>query len=151
MTILADNRIARHKYFFLESHEAGIELRGTEVKSIRAGGIQLREAFIRIEGAQAFLWNAHIAPYEQGNRANHEPTRTRRLLMHRREILRLWQRVRDKGLTIVPAKMYLKKGRIKVEIALAEAKEGPDRRQEIKKRIQDREARAAMRGDKRGR
>ncbi len=148
--VLAENRLARAKYFLEEFQEAGIELMGTEVKSIREGGAQLREAFVRVEGVEVFLWNAHISPYKQGNRANHEPTRKRRLLLHRREILRLGQKAREKGFTIVPLKFYLKKGRIKVEIALGKGKDAPDRRQDIKKRIADREARAAMRGGRRG-
>lgn len=148
--VLAENRLARAKYFLDDFQEAGIELMGTEVKSIRAGGAQLREAFVRVEGTEVFLWNAHISPYKQGNRANHEPTRKRRLLLHRREILRLGQKAREKGFTIVPVKLYLKKGRIKVEIALGQGKDAPDRRQEIKKRIADREARAAIRGGRRG-
>lgn len=150
MSLVAENRLARAKYHLLEFFETGIELRGTEVKSIRAGGAQLREAFVRVEGREMFLWNAHISPYEQGNRANHDPTRKRRLLMHRREILRMGQKAKEKGLTIVLLKLYLKKGRIKCEIALAKGKDAPDRRQEIKKRIDDREARAALRGGRRG-
>jgi len=117
--IVATNRKAHFEYFLLEHFEAGVSLLGTEIKSIRAGQISLAEAFVKIDGRDAWLMNAHIAPYESANRYNHEPRRPRRLLLHRREIRELWDAVRQKGVTIVPVQVYLKEGRAKVDIAIA--------------------------------
>ena len=138
--VVATNRKARHEYFLLESIEAGIELLGSEIKSIRQGQISLAEAYVRLdEGREAWLVDAHIAPYEQANLFNHEPRRPRRLLLHREEIRRLWNDVRQKGVTVIPVRVYLKKGRAKVEIAIAKGKKLYDKRAEIAKRDVERE------------
>jgi len=138
--IVATNRKASHEFFLQERLEAGIVLQGSEIKSIRAGRISLAEAYIRIEEDEAWLENAHIAPYEQASIFNHEPRRTRKLLLHRKEIYRLFNQVRQKGVTIVPLKVYLKQGRAKVEIAVAKGKKLYDKRQAIAKRDAQREA-----------
>jgi SsrA-binding protein len=137
--ILATNRKASHDYFLLDRLEAGIALKGTEIKSIRAGQVSLREAFVQIEDQEAWLMNAHIAPYDPASHFNHDPKRRRRLLLHRREILRLDDKVRQRGFTIIPTKMYLKDGRVKVEIALARGKRQYDKRRAIAKRDAERE------------
>lgn len=138
--IVAKNRKAKFNFFLLESFEAGLSLVGSEIKSIRLGHISLDEAFIRIDGKEAFLVNAHIAPYDEANRFNHNPTRERKLLLHKGEILSMWDDVRQKGVTIVPVQVYLKDGRAKIEIAVAKGKKLYDKRDEIAKRDQDREA-----------
>jgi len=146
--IVATNRKAHFEYFLLEHFEAGVSLLGTEIKSIRAGQISLAEAFVKIDGRDAWLMNAHIAPYESANRYNHEPRRPRRLLLHRREIRELWDAVRQKGVTIVPVQVYLKEGRAKVDIAIAKGKKQYDKREEIAKRDAERESgRAIRRGE----
>ena len=137
--ILATNRKASHDYFLLDRLEAGIALKGTEIKSLRAGQVSLREAFVQIENQEAWLMNAHIAPYDPASHFNHDPKRRRRLLLHRREILRLDDKVRQRGFTIIPTKMYLKDGRVKVEIALARGKRQYDKRRAIAKRDAERE------------
>jgi SsrA-binding protein len=137
--IVATNRKASHEYFLLERMEAGISLQGSEIKSIRAGQISLAEAFVHLDGVEAWLEDAHIAPYEQASIFNHEPRRRRKLLLHRKEITRLWNQVRQKGVTVVPLKVYLKDGRAKVEIALAKGKKLYDKRQAIAKREVQRE------------
>ena len=137
--VVATNRRARHEYFILETFEAGIALQGSEIKSIRAGQISLAEAFVRIDVKEAWLEDAHIAPYEQASIYNHEPRRPRRLLLHSSEIRRLWNTVRQKGVTIIPLSVYLKNGRAKVEIAIAKGKKLYDKRAEIAKRDAQRE------------
>jgi SsrA-binding protein len=137
--VVASNRRARHEYFILETLEAGIALHGSEIKSIRAGQISLAEAFIRIDGREAWLEDAHIAPYEEASINNHEPLRPRKLLLHNSEIRRLWNDVRQKGVTIIPLSVYLKNGRAKVEIATAKGKKLYDKRAEIAKRDSQRE------------
>ncbi|MCX7976307.1 MAG: SsrA-binding protein SmpB [Bellilinea sp.] len=137
--IVATNRKARFEYFLLETYEAGIALQGSEIKSIRAGQISLAEAYVQTDGKEAWLINAHISPYEQANRFNHDPRRPRKLLLHRREIRELWNAVRQKGVTIVPVQVYLKDGKAKVEIAIAKGKKLYDKRHEIAKRDQSRE------------
>ncbi|MDI6697163.1 MAG: SsrA-binding protein SmpB [Anaerolineales bacterium] len=137
--VVATNRKASHEYFLLERLEAGIALQGSEIKSIRAGQISLAEAYVRVDGREAWLENAHIAPYEQAGRYNHEPRRPRRLLLHRKEIRQLWDQVRQKGVTIVPVRVYLKNGRAKVEIAVAKGKKLYDKREAIAKRDVQRE------------
>jgi SsrA-binding protein len=139
MKVFATNRKARFEYFLLETYEAGIALQGSEIKSIRAGQISLAEAYVQTDGKEAWLINAHIAPYEQANRFNHDPRRPRKLLLHRREIRELWNAVRQKGVTIVPVQVYLKDGKAKVEIAVAKGKKLYDKRHEIAKRDQTRE------------
>ena len=141
---VATNRKARHEYFILETHEAGIALQGSEIKSIRAGQISLGEAYIRIDGHEAWLEDAHIAPYEQANRFNHDPRRPRKLLLHQSEIHRLWNEVRQKGVTIIPLSVYLKEGRAKVEIAVAKGKKLYDKRADLAKRDAMREIERQM-------
>ena len=137
--VVATNRKARHEYFVLETFEAGIALQGSEIKSIRAGHISLAESYIRIDGHEAWLEDAHIAPYEQASINNHDPRRPRKLLLHRDEIGKLWTNVRQKGVTVIPLKVYLKDGRAKIEIALAKGKKLYDKRAEITKRDAARE------------
>jgi SsrA-binding protein len=143
---IAENRKARHDYFIEESYEAGIALQGTEVKSCRAGRVNLRDGYAHIENGEIYLSNVHISPYEQGNRFNHEPLRKRRLLMHKGEILKLFGEVRQKGYTLVPLRLYFKKGRVKVEIGLARGKKAYDKRDDIAARDVQREIARAMRG-----
>ena len=138
--IVAKNRKARFEYFILETIEAGIALKGSEIKSIRSGQVSLSEAYVRIEeDEQAWLMNAHIAPYEAASHFNHDPKRARRLLLHRKEIRELFDEVRQKGVTVIPVKLYLKNGLAKVEIALAKGKKTYDKRQEIARRDVERE------------
>lgn len=140
--VIATNRKARFEYFLLEEYEAGLALQGSEIKSVRAGQVSLNEAYVQIEnGREAWLMEAHIAPYEQANRFNHDPKRPRRLLLHRREILALWNAVRQKGMTIVPTRLYLKEGKAKLEIALAKGKKLHDKRESIARRDLERERR----------
>lgn len=126
---IAENRQARHEYFILESLEAGIELCGTEVKSLRAGGVSLKEAWISIEDGEAFVKQMHIAPYEKGNIFNRDPLRPRKLLMHKREILRLFGQVKQGGLTLVPISIYFKGSRVKVQVGLCKGKKLYDKRE----------------------
>ena len=137
--VVATNRRAKFDYFLLETFEAGLALRGSEIKSSRAGKISLSEAYVQTDGKNAWLEDAHIAPYEQANRFNHDPLRPRRLLLHKKEIRRLWNDVRQKGMTIIPTRVYLKSGRAKVEIALARGKKSYDKREVIAKRDRQRE------------
>jgi SsrA-binding protein len=132
--VIATNRKAKHDFFLEDQFEAGLSLRGTEIKSIRAGQVSLKEAHIEVDGS-----DAHIAPYESAGKFNHEPKRRRRLLLHKREIQKLFDRVRQKGYTIVPLRLYLKHGRAKLEIALAKGKRKYDKRKEISKRDAERD------------
>lgn len=127
----AVNRQAYHNYFIHDTYEAGIALTGTEVKSIRAGKVNLRDSFAKVERGEVFLWNAHISPYEQGNRFNHDPLRTRKLLLHKSEILKIENTLKTKGYTLIPLKMYFKKGHVKCEIGLATGKKLYDKRQDM--------------------
>ena len=136
---VAQNRRARRDYHVLERHEAGIELQGTEVKSLRQGHITLKDSYADLENGELFLLNAHISPYEQGNIHNHDPERPRRLLMHKREILRLGARVDERGLTLVPLRVYFKQGRVKVELGLCKGKHTVDKRDAIRERDIQRE------------
>jgi SsrA-binding protein len=131
---VALNRRARHDYAVEQTLEAGIVLTGTEIKSIRAGRANLAEAYARIEHGEAWLIGAHIAPYEQGNRNNHEPTRTRKLLLHRDEISELIGRVQSKGFTLVPLRLYIRDGKAKLEIGVAKGKKTHDKRRTIAER-----------------
>ena len=137
--ILSDNRHAGHNYHLLERFEAGLALTGTEVKSAKDGRVQLKDSFAEVAGNEAWLLNAHIGQYSHGNRENHEPTRRRKLLLHRAEIDKLLGKTREKGLTLVPTKMYLKNGRIKLELAVAKGKKLHDKRESEKKRDWGRE------------
>lgn len=146
--IVARNRKANFEYFLLERYEAGIELKGSEIKSLRAGKISINEAYVSIEGFQARLMEAHIAPYESASHYNHEPKRIRRLLLHKKEILEIWNTIRLKGVTVIPTQVYLKDGRAKVEIAVAKGKKLYDKRQTIAEKDLEREL---GRSQKRGR
>lgn len=142
---LATNRQARFRYTILRSVEAGIALIGTEVKSLRDGKAQLRDAYGRVKNGEAFLFNCHISPYGHGRVEEQDPLRVRKLLLHRREILRLERDTERAGLTLVPLRFYLKNGKIKLEIAVAQGKKLYDKREAKKKRIQQREADRALR------
>ena len=136
---VAVNRRARHEYALEETLEAGIVLTGTEIKSIRAGRVNLAEAYARIERGEAWLIGAHIAPYEQGNRNNHEPTRTRKLLLHRDQIAELTGRTQAKGFTLVPLKLYIRDGMAKLELGIGKGKKAYDKRRTIAERDARRE------------
>lgn len=142
--VVARNRKARFDYSLLEQYEAGLVLQGSEIKSIRAGQISIKEAYVRTDGNEAWLVNAHIAPYDPASAENHEPRRERKLLLHRKEIEELWDQVQRKGLTIVPTQVHLKDGRAKVEIAVARGKRRYDKRQDIAKRDAQREMARAL-------
>ena len=146
--ILSDNRRAGHDYLLLERFEAGLVLTGTEVKAIKAGKMQLKESYASIEGNEAWLLNAHISEYSHGNRANHAPVRNRKLLLHRSEIEKLQGKTREKGLSLVPTKVYLKEGRIKCEVALARGKKLHDKREAERAKTAETEARDAIRARK---
>lgn len=144
--VIATNRKASHDYFLLDRFEAGMALLGTEIKSIRAGGVNLREAYVRVANSEVWLINAHIAPYDpSGAQGSHEPLRTRKLLLHKKEIHKLREALQQKGLTVVPTRLYLSKGRAKLEIALAKGKKQHDKRETIAKRDAEREMRRALR------
>ena len=145
LKILSDNRQAGHNYFLLERFEAGMVLTGTEVKAAKDSKIQLKEAYGAVLGNEAWLVNAHISAYSHGNRENHPPIRNRKLLLHRREIDKLLTQTREKGLSLIPTKIYLKKGRIKCELALAKGKKLHDKRETERKRTAEEEARAEIR------
>jgi len=142
--IIADNRKASHDYHFIETFEAGMALLGTEVKSIREGGANLRDSFARIEGGEVWVYNVHINPYRNRGYSDHDPKRRRKLLLHRQEIRKLIGKTVERGMTLVPVRMYLKDGRIKMAISLAKGKKAHDKRETIKRREADRETRAAV-------
>ncbi|MBT3188348.1 MAG: SsrA-binding protein SmpB [Anaerolineae bacterium] len=144
MKIVSTNRKAKFEYFLLDQFEAGISLKGSEIKSIRAGQISIKEAYIRVDEHEAWLMEAHVAPYAEANRYNHEPRRPRQLLLHKREIRKLRDSIRKKGLTIIPTKVYLKGGRAKVEIALARGKKLHDKRHAIKEKESERDMKRQM-------
>ncbi|HZQ65079.1 MAG TPA: SsrA-binding protein SmpB [Gaiellaceae bacterium] len=143
--LIADNRRARHDYELLERFEAGLVLTGTEVKSLRAGRVSLGQAFAEVRDGEVWLVGADIAAYEQGNIANHEPGRDRKLLLRRREIDSLYGKARERGLTLVPTRMYWKDGRAKVEVALARGKQTIDKRRDIARREAERSMQRALR------
>jgi SsrA-binding protein len=142
--LIVDNRRARHDYHLLDRVEAGVVLTGTEVKSLRDGRASLQQAYAEVRGEEAWLVGAHISVYEQGNLANHDPDRDRKLLLHRKEISSLAGKVAQRGLTLVPTKLYFKNGRVKVELALARGKEVRDKRRDIAKREADRQMERAL-------
>ncbi len=142
---VASNRKALHDYFVEDKFEAGIALTGTEIKSVRAGRVNLRDGFVQIKNGEAWLVNVHISPYDFGNRENHEPKRERRLLLHRREISKMLAKVSERGWTIVPLSMYLKNGIAKVEVALVRGKRLYDKRDAIAERDMDREMERELR------
>ncbi len=141
---IADNRAARHEYFVLETLEAGLVLTGTEVKAARNGKVQLKDGWAEVRGGEAWLENVHISEYTHGNMMNHKPVHARKLLLHKREIEKLHGKTREKGLSLIPLKMYLKQGRIKCELALAKGKKLHDKRDTLRTREQEAEARVAM-------
>lgn len=144
LKIITTNRDAYHNYHILETYESGIQLTGTEVKSARAGRVNLKEAYARVENGQAWLLNAHISHYSHGNRQNHDPVRERRLLLHKREIFRLQSKIQEKGLTLIPTRLYFKGNLIKCELAIAKGKKLYDKRETETRKTQEREARAAL-------
>jgi SsrA-binding protein len=146
--LLSDNRQAGHNFFLMDRYEAGMVLTGTEVKAARAGKVQLRDAYAQVEDNEAWLLNAHISEYSHGNQFNHSPVRKRKLLLHRREIDKLLEATREKGLSIVPTRLYLKDGKIKCEIALAKGKKFHDKRESERAKTDEAEARAAVRESK---
>ena len=141
---LASNRAAWHEYHILDRYEAGIALTGTEVKSVLAGRVQLKEGYVAVRDGEVWLFNAHISPYAHGNRENHEPLRTRKLLLHRREIEKLDEAAVKQGMTLVALRIYLKNRRIKVEVAVARGKKLYDKRETEQRRTVDREMRAQL-------
>ena len=145
MPDIATNRQARHRYNFLEKWEAGLVLTGTEVKSLREGKAQIKDGYATVRDSEVWLHNVHIPPYAPASRENHEPERSRKLLMHKREIDRLTGKTREKGLTLVPTRIYFRDGRAKVEIALAKGKDVRDKRQALKEREMKREMERAIR------
>ena len=144
-TTIASNRAAFHNYFILESVEAGIQLQGTEIKSLREGGANLREGYVRFGGGEAFLVNVHISPYERGHSSNHETKRERKLLLHKAEIIRLGITIKQKGLTLVPLRLYWKGNRVKLEIGLGKGKRQYDKREAIAEREAKRDMSRAVR------
>ncbi len=142
--VVATNKKAYHDYFILEKLEAGIVLLGTEVKAIREGRLNLKDSYAMVQSGETFLLNCHISPYSHGNRQNHDPTRTRKLLLHQREIRKLIGKTQEKGLTLVPLRVYLKRGRIKIELGVARGKKLIDKRETERRKEADREAKAAM-------
>jgi SsrA-binding protein len=142
--VIATNKKAFHLYFILEKLEAGVCLVGTEVKSIREGRINLKDSYAVVRGGEPLLLNCHISPYSHGNRENHDPTRSRRLLLHHKEIRKLIGKTQEKGLTLVPLRVYLKRGRVKVELGVAKGKKLFDKRETERRREADRETRAAI-------
>lgn len=146
---VATNRKARHRYHLLDRWEAGLVLMGPEVKSVRAGKVSFKDSFAKIEGGEVWLHNLHVAPYDSANRWNADPERPRKLLLHRREIRKLVAAVEQKGLTLVPLNLYLNGPYVKTTLALAKGKQLHDKREALRRRTQDREARRAMRGEDR--
>ena len=142
--VIATNKKAFHDYFILEKLEAGIALVGTEVKAIREGRLNLKDSYAFIRAGEAFLINCHISPYSHGNRENHDPTRSRKLLLHMKEIRKFIGKTQEKGLTLVPLRVYLKRGRIKVELGVARGKKLYDKRETERRKEADQEARAAI-------
>lgn len=136
--VLVSNNKAKFLYFLEDFLECGIELKGSEIKSIRHNGASLKDSYVIFKNGEAFLLNMHIAPYEHGNNFNHEPNRTRKLLMHKKEIVKMEQKAKEKVMTVVPTKVYLKKGKVKIEIALGKGKKLFDKRETIKKRDDER-------------
>ncbi|MDR3740065.1 MAG: SsrA-binding protein SmpB [Terracidiphilus sp.] len=145
----AQNRSASHNYFLIERFEAGVALRGTEVKSIREGKANLKDAYGLVKDGEAFLLNMHIGPYSHGNISNHDETRTRKLLLHREEVRKLQSKTQVKGHTLIPTRLYFKHGRVKCELAVAKGKQDWDKRETERRREADREARAAINDSKR--
>jgi SsrA-binding protein len=148
--VIAKNKRARHDYHVVDSVEAGVVLKGTEVKSVRLGKVQLVDSYARVEDGELYLYGAHISPYEHGNRFNVEPRRKRKLLMHKTEIARLQRQVMEKGMALIPLSVYLKRGRVKVEVGVCRGKKTYDKRETIRRRDADRDAERALRQRSRG-
>ncbi|AZR72288.1 SsrA-binding protein [Anoxybacter fermentans] len=144
--VVATNRKARHDFHIIETYEAGIKLQGTEVKSVRLGRVNIKDSFAKIEDGEIFLYNMHISPYEFGNRFNHDPERKRKLLMHKHEIRRLYGKVRERGFSLVPLRLYFRRNWLKVELALVKGKKLYDKREDIAKRTAQRQIDRALRG-----
>ncbi len=142
--LITDNRKARHDFHIHETFEAGIVLVGTEVKSIRAGHVNLKDSFCRVENGELWLYGVHISPYEQGNRFNHEPERVRKLLMHKREIMRLLGQVKEKGFSLVPLNLHFSRGNVKVTVGLVTGKKNYDKRQDLAERVAKRDVERHM-------
>jgi SsrA-binding protein len=142
--VVATNRAAFHDYHIGDKYEAGLALKGTEVKSIMAGRVQLKDSYIAVRDGEAWLFNAHISPYSHGNRENHDPLRTRKLLLHRREIVRLDEAAARQGMTLIATRVYLKNGRIKIEVGVARGKKMYDKRETELRRTVERETRAQL-------
>ncbi|MCD7928837.1 MAG: SsrA-binding protein SmpB [Clostridiales bacterium] len=149
--VVASNRKAYHDYYILEKYEAGIELAGTEVKSIRAGRVNLKDAFCQVKNGELYVYGMHISPYEQGNIFNKDPMRDRRLLMHRQEIRRLYAHVKQDGYALIPLSLYFKNSRVKVEVGLAKGKKLYDKREAIAERAARRDMDREMKSRSRGR
>jgi SsrA-binding protein len=143
--IVSHNRRASHDYELGETYEAGIVLTGTEIKSVRHNKVDLKRGYARVKDGEVWLYDIHISPYEQGNRENHEPERPRKLLLHKREIAKLFRLIKEKGITLVPTKMYLKDGRAKIEIAVATGKKSFDKRESLAKKDSQRQIERALR------
>ena len=142
--IVCTNKKASHNYFLEEKFEAGLVLLGTEVKSLREGQVNLNDSYALVKADAVYLLNCHVSPYKAGNQFNHEPTRTRKLLLHKSEIDKLWSKTQTKGYSLIPTKIYFLRGSAKVELALAKGKKKGDKRETIKKREQDRETQRAI-------
>ncbi|WP_018660893.1 SsrA-binding protein SmpB [Heyndrickxia acidiproducens] len=147
--VLAQNKKARHDYFIEETYEAGIVLQGTEIKSIRASRVNLKDSFARIEKGEVYLYNMHISPYEQGNRYNHDPLRIRKILLHRKQINKLIGETKEQGYSLVPLKIYLKNGYAKVLLGLARGKKNYDKREALKRKEANREIERAFKARQR--
>ncbi len=147
--VISTNRKARHDYHIEESYEAGIVLTGTEVKSVRNARVNLKDSFAKVEGNELFLYNMHISPYEQGNRFNHDPLRVRKMLMHKIEISRLTGKIKEKGYALIPLKIYLIRGRVKVELGLGRGKKMYDKRRDIAEKDSKREMERVFRDKQR--
>lgn len=148
--LICNNKKAYHDYFVEEKFEAGMVLTGTEVKSLRMGKANLNDAFAQVRGGEAFLNNLHISAYDFGNRANHDPDRARKLLLHRKEIIRLFSKIREQGYTLIPLRLYFKDGLVKAELGLAKGKKNYDKREDLKKKDHHREIDQALKSAGRG-
>lgn len=148
--VIAQNKKAFHDYFIEDTYDAGIVLQGTEIKSIRAGKVNLKDAYARIQNGEIWVFGMHVSPYEQGNRYNHDPLRTRKLLLHRREIEKLIGYTKETGNTIVPLKLYLQNGFAKIQLGLAKGKKNYDKREDLKKKEAKREIERAFRDRQKG-
>jgi SsrA-binding protein len=148
--LICTNKKAFHEYFIEERAEAGIVLQGTEVKSLRMGKANLGDAFAMVRDGEAYLHNLHISPYDFGNRENHDPDRMRKLLLHKKEIVRLFAKIREQGYTLIPLRLYFKDGKVKVELGLAKGKKLHDKREDLKKKEQTREVAQALKERHRG-